>query len=181
MAFGTLTTNRRRRGLTLIEGLIAASVLAVAVVGIVGPISASYKHAAAAESTSLAVALAGQLLEEISAKSFADPSDQSLTRGPEANEVAAGRPAFDNIDDYHNYADSTDGSSGVVTRALDGSTLDLGRRGIVRRSVTVEYRDSPAGAAVAQGNFALVTVRVQARGAPSVVAHKLFCKYPGIN
>ena len=177
--FATSTTNHRRRGLTLIEGLVAASVLAVAVVGIIGPIAASYKHAAAAEATSTAATLAGQLLEEISARPFADPSDQSLALGPEANEAAAGRPAFDNIDDYHNYADSTDGSSGVLIKALDGSTLGLAPRGAVRRSVTVQYRATPSGAAVVQGDFALVTITVQAHGGPQVVAHKLFCKYPG--
>jgi hypothetical protein len=171
----------RRCGLTLIEGLVASSVLAIAVVGIIGPIAASYKHSAAAESTSLAVGLAGQLLEEISSKPFVDPSDQSVTLGPEANEVSAGRAAFDNIDDYHLYADSTDGSSGVRIKALDGSTLDLARRGVVRRNVRVEYRASPSGGAVAQGDFALVTVTVTPAAGPQVVARKLFCKYPRSN
>ena len=183
MGSGTSITDRRpgaRRGLTLIEGLVASCVLAVAVVGIIGPIAASYKHSAAAESTSQAVALVGQLLEEISSKPLVDPSDQSMTLGPEGNEAAAGRLAFDNIDDYHLYADSTDGSSGAPMKALDGSTMDLARRGVVRRSVSVEYRADPAGPAVASGDFALVTVTAQGHAGPPVAAHKLFCKYPEI-
>jgi hypothetical protein len=166
---------------TLIEGLVASSVLAVAVVGIIGPIAASYRHTAAAEATSLGVALAGQLLEEISAKPFADPSDQSRVLGPEADEAAGGRAAFDNLDDYHLYADSTDGSSGVVLKALDGSTIDIARRSALRRSVSVEYRADPGGPAAPAGEYALVTVTVQAHGGPPIVARKLFCNYPESN
>src|ERR1041384_874508 len=88
----------RGRGFTLAEALIASVVLAVAVVGIMGPLSATYQQSRNQDESRIAVSLGRQLLEEIVSKPFVDPSDFSTTLGPEADE--SGRSAFDNVVDY---------------------------------------------------------------------------------
>lgn len=178
MACGTSTTNavrRKRTGLTLIEGLIASVVLGLAVVGIFAPISASYKQAEAAEHSSVAMTLARQLLDEISSKPFDEP-DSGGGLGPEADETLRG--AYDNIDDYHGYSDSTAADAAAPLRTTAGVSVLLAQHGTFTRSVTTEYRATPQGTAVASGNFLLVTVRVTRPDGGSVVLHKLFTRYP---
>jgi len=125
------TTNRMRRGFTLAESLIASVVLAVSVVGIMGPLSATYQQTRNQEESRIAVSLGRQLLDEISSKPFVDPSDFSTTLGPEADETS--RAAFDNIDDYHGYHDSTDSSAADFIKRLDGSSLPWTSSQIYRR------------------------------------------------
>src|SRR5258705_5061823 len=90
--------------------------------------------------------LATRRMDEILAKPFADPSDLSTTLGPEADEP--NRAAFDNIDDYHGYHDSTDSNATDFIKTSSGQTIGWISTDIYRRSVTVEYRATPAGAAV---------------------------------
>jgi hypothetical protein len=150
-------------------------VLGVAVVGIVAPVIAQYQQRQAAEQTSIGVELARQLLDEMAARPVVDPSDYSTTLGPEADE--SGRSAFDNVDDYHNYKDSTDGSDGPLMMMADGSTVQLSRQGVYKRKVTVEYRADPNGVAAAGGDFALATVTVTLPRGGQVVVHRLFTKH----
>src|SRR5688572_22983878 len=100
----------RRAGLTLAESLIACVVLAIAVAGMMAPIAASHQQSRAAESSATCASLARQLMDEIVARPFVDPTDQSTTLGPEAGELTHAQ--FDNIDDFHGYRDSSDGSVG---------------------------------------------------------------------
>src|SRR5215212_511480 len=86
-----------RKGFTLAEGLVASVVLAVAVGGIIAPISASYQQTQTVKQSSIAISMAQQLMDEILSKPFADPSDLSTTLGPEADEGS--RTLFDNVDD----------------------------------------------------------------------------------
>ena len=135
--------------------MLASAVLGVATVAVVGPIMAARQQTEAVAGASEGLALARQLLEEIAAKPYADPDDGNIIRGPDAME--SGRDLFDNVDDYHGYADATTAmrmlSGPVVATAADGSKYS--------RHVTVEYRAGPGGPAVAVGDFALVTVSVK--------------------
>src|SRR2546421_10312427 len=101
--------HRAGRGFTLAEGLLAVVVLSVAVGGIMAPISASYQQTRAVSQTTTAISMAQQLLDEILSKPFVDPTDLSTTLGPEADEL--NRAAFDNMDDYHGYHDTTDSTA----------------------------------------------------------------------
>ena len=134
--------------------MLASAVLGVATVAVVGPIMAARQQTEAVAGASEGLALARQLLEEIAAKPYADPDDGNIIRGPDAME--SGRDLFDNVDDYHGYADATTAMrmlSGPVVATADGSKY--------ARHVTVEYRAGPGGPAVAVGDFALVTVSVK--------------------
>src|SRR5258706_6431882 len=107
-----------RLGFTLAEGLLAVAVLAVAVGGIMAPISASYQQTRTVSQTTTAISLAQQLLDEILSKPFVDPTDLSTTLGPEADEP--GRASFDNIDDYHGYHDTTDATKSDALKTSNG-------------------------------------------------------------
>ena len=173
----------RSRGFTLVEGLLAAAVLGVATVAVVGPIMAARQQSASIAGDAAALALARQLMEEIAAKPYADPDDGNIILGPEATEPS--RAYFDNVDDYHGYTDSTQ-----TLRTVDGQNAALAMEATVNattvtteppteelpspsptpapqqrklefaRRVSVEYRAGPQGPKVAAGDFAVVTVRV---------------------
>jgi MSHA pilin protein MshD len=160
-----------RRGFTLAEGLIASVVLAAAVAGIVGPLGASYQQTALGRQRSVAVSLAEQLLEEIIARPFVDPTDGSLSRGPEPGEN--GRGNFDNVDDYHGYTDST-----ATLSAMNGAGLGYSGGQSYTRTVTVQYRSTRSGPEVASGDFALVTVTVTAADGQSLALSRLVTRFP---
>jgi MSHA pilin protein MshD len=175
MARRTPSTDRRRRptarGLTLAEGLIAASVLAIAVVGIFAPLSATHQQTAAAQERGAGAALAEQLLEEIAAKPYADPSDGSTALGPEAGETTRG--LFDNVDDYHGYSDTTSGLT-----MLDGSAVSRADGLVFARDVTVTYRSTRGGSPTSSGDFALVTVGVTTPHGERISISRMVTRYP---
>src|SRR5213083_640533 len=61
---------RTRAAFTLAEGLIASVILALAVGGIIAPISASYQQTRTVKQTSIAISMAQQLLDEILSKPY---------------------------------------------------------------------------------------------------------------
>ncbi len=88
------------RGFTLLECLMAAAVLALAVAAICQAIVAGQMSTYDALYNERAVGLAESLMEEILALPYDDPGGATVA-GPEAGEV--NRAAFDNIDDFHGY------------------------------------------------------------------------------
>ena len=166
----------QRSAFTLAEGLLAAVVLAVAVAGLMAPMSASYQQTRNVKQTAQAISMAQQLLDEIISRPFADPTDLSTTLGPEADET--GRTYFDNIDDYHGYHDSTDSKAADFMKAVGGQSIGWNSADIYRRSVTVEYRSTPAGAAVATGDFVVVCVKVTMPHGQQVSVWRLVGRFP---
>ncbi len=165
-----IKASRGRRGFTLAEGLMAATLLSMSVVCILGPISASFEQSRAGERAATASALARQLLDEVGGKPFEDPSDYSRILGPEGDEPARSR--FDNIDDFHSYTDS---SSNLTL--LDDSTLSVGDGEVFNRGVTVDYRSDPATSAT-WGDMALVRITVIQPDGRAIRVNRLACRYP---
>jgi len=91
-----------RRGLSIIEGLLALGVLQVSVLAVTFAISAGRTHVREADLAVRAVEAAERLLEEVIAMPYADP-DGASALGPESGESPGG---FDNADDYHGYTDT---------------------------------------------------------------------------
>src|SRR3954471_4242191 len=147
-----------RNAFTLAEALIAVMVLMVAVGGIMAPISASYQQTRTVKQTTTAISLAKQLLDEILSKPFVDPSDLSTTLGPEADEPS--RASFDNIDDYHGYHDTTSSNAADAMKTATGAAITWSGDDVYSRNVTVEYRATRDGPAVASGDYLVVTVKV---------------------
>ena len=157
MAFRTCNT-RPRRGTSLAEALLASAVLAVAVVGVAGPLIAAHEQSQTADEQNVAMILARQLMEEIAAKPLCDAGGV-CSRGPESGIGESGRSKFDSADDYHGYSDNTQDMT-----LLSGMAVSLHSERPYSRSVSMEYRATPAGAAAASGDFGLVTVSVTTPG-----------------
>ena len=160
---------RRSRGYTLAESLIASVVLAAAVVGIAGTLSASYQQSAVRGNLNTALILAQQLMEEIAAKPVDVPSGQ--TDKPGWSQGQTDRTQYDNITDYDGYTDTSDS-----VKAWDGSTVDLGEGGSYTRTVTVTQNALPSGLTGTASDFYLVTVTVTMPHNQSTSVSQLFTR-----
>lgn len=160
----------RLAGFTLAEAMIATFILAVATTGIAGLLASSSQQSDAMQSSSVSQELARQMMEEIAAKSVAD-ADGNISLGPEAGENT--RSSFDQIDDYDGYTDTT---SSIAM--LDGTSVDLGEAQTYTRTVEVEYRAAPAGAATSSTDaaFCVVTIDIRRTGAAPATLVRLFAR-----
>jgi Tfp pilus assembly protein PilV len=152
MAWRTSTTNRRRIGFSTAEALMASTVLAIAVVGIAGPLGAASEQAKIVKERSTALVLARELLEEIASKPLCD-GGTSCHLGPESGETD--RTKYDSADDYNTYHDTTSS-----LKNLSGNAVGFDASSVYTRDVTVQYRTTPSGTSAASGDFGVVTVSV---------------------
>jgi len=94
---------RRTHALTIVECMIAMTILSVIVLVTCYTLAAGQQHIYEGNRLATAVRLGRDLLEEITARSYRDPSGTS-NFGPESDELT--RAAFDDVDDYKNYAEA---------------------------------------------------------------------------
>lgn len=149
---------------------MASTVLAIAVVGIAGPLGAASEQSKLVRERASALVLARELLEEISAKPLCD-GGTVCHQGPEISSGETDRSKYDSADDYNLYHDST-----AELRNLSGSKIAFDASAVYSRDVTVEYRATLAGAATTAGDFGLVTVRVTTPHKQVVSVARLLCK-----
>jgi prepilin-type N-terminal cleavage/methylation domain-containing protein len=143
--------SHRRHGFTLIEALVATTVLAMCGAAVLLGMSVSLQTTTASVEETLALGLAAQLMDEIAGARYHDSggSPTGLPLGPTAAETAAaGRQLFDSIDDYHGYSSkppvdiwgvplgADDGASGPRHALLQLPSAHLARW---RQSVSVSY------------------------------------------
>ncbi|MEX2176711.1 MAG: prepilin-type N-terminal cleavage/methylation domain-containing protein, partial [Pirellulaceae bacterium] len=96
----------RRRGFSLIEAMVAITILALAGSVLLLGVESSLQTTSDAVDRTIADGLAQQLLDEITTRHFKDPSQTSSTGplGPEGSESSAsGREQFNDTDDYHQF------------------------------------------------------------------------------
>jgi len=153
-----LRTRHAAGGFTLLESLLAATVLAMVICAVTVPFTTGVLNEQVNARRTLAVNLAEEMMEEILAKPYEDPQGASQV-GPEPGENRRSR--FDNIDDYNGYTESageiTDVSGEVVT---DPAARNLSRHvtagyvyvagqdtdedaSFIRVVVQVRYKDQP--------------------------------------
>ncbi len=143
---------RKPSGITLLETLLAALVLAMAVTAIIMPFTAAAQSTAQDARATLAVNLAQELMEEILATPFRD--------GDGTQDGETGRINWDDIGDYNNYVEgegSIAGIDGVVVD--DPAAVGLSRR-VATELVYVSGQDTAKPA-----TFYRVTVEVLYHGA----------------
>lgn len=93
---------RPRHGLTIVECMIAMTILSVIVLVTCYTLAAGQQHVYEGNRLASAVRLGRDLLEEITARGYRDPSG-TTNFGPESDELT--RAAFDDVDDYQNYSE----------------------------------------------------------------------------
>lgn len=95
-----------RRGITLIETLLAVTIAAMASAALLLAVESALSTATDAADRVIADGLAQQLLDEIVQKRYTEPgvAVDSTSFGPEMGETTAGRSGFDDVDDYHNFS-----------------------------------------------------------------------------
>jgi Tfp pilus assembly protein PilV len=154
-----------RAAFTLVEALMAATILAMAIFGILVPFTVGAQNQQADARGTLAVNLAQELMEEILSKPFYDPQGAS-NPGPETGETT--RNLFDNIDDYNGYSEP---DGGIVDH--DGNIVsDSIAKGLTRQAdcayVYVAGQDQATSA-----TFIRVTVTVSYKGTALVSLKRL--------
>ncbi|MCY2924107.1 MAG: prepilin-type N-terminal cleavage/methylation domain-containing protein [Planctomycetota bacterium] len=158
-----------RQGFSLIEAMIASTILAATVTAVSLPFTAGAQNEQDSARTTLAVALAEGLMEEILSKPFDDPAGNQ-TPGPEAAETS--RSLYDNIDDYHNYSDP----AGQIKDANGVVFTDPLATG-VSRSATVEYVYLSGQSATQAATIVRVTVTVKYKTQVVSTLQRLVYKY----
>jgi prepilin-type N-terminal cleavage/methylation domain-containing protein len=151
-----------RAGFTLVESMLAAVILSIAVIGLGGALAASSKQTTNSSGGSIAQSLANELMEEICGRAFLPPASNDQPGYKAGN---TDRSKYDNVADYDGYTDSS------PFRALNGDVVNVG--GSYTRSVAFEYRATPSGTAVPSGDFGMVTVTVMGAGGQSVRISRL--------
>jgi hypothetical protein len=112
----------------MVEALLATTVLAIAIMGITVPFTVGAVNQEVESRNTLAVALAGDMLEEIQSKPY---SDGRYTPGPVAGQT---RATFNCMTDYDGYTESP---GNIV--ASDGSVvMDPASPGL-SRTVSAKY------------------------------------------
>ena len=147
----TRTGGGKTRGLTLLEALLAAVVLAMAAGAILMPFTAGAQSLAQDARSTLAVNLAQDLMEEILTRAFKDPDT--------ASDDALGRANWDDVSDYNGFAE---GEWAIAcldgTRVTDAAAVGLSRRVRVESFyVTGQSQGGPP-------TFLKVTVEILYRG-----------------
>jgi prepilin-type N-terminal cleavage/methylation domain-containing protein len=154
----------RRRGFTLLEGLVASVVLAILVLGVVGSLTTSYAQSQIVRSNGTAVMLVRQLVDEMSAK----PYSSSIALSPGAGT----RSSFTSV---NNYADYSDTSTSITT--LNGGTLDATGADVYTRQVSAAYATPSIDTASPPNSFAIVNVTVTGPNGKSVTIPEFFANY----
>ena len=147
----------RRRGLTLLECLIAIALLAACVIALTVPFQASADIELEDARRTLATSLATEMMEEILAKDFDDLA------GSDSGTSWAGlkRSGFDSMNDYHGYAEPAGSVCDIHGVAMD----DPASQGL-SREVTVAYVYLPGQDTSQPQNFAWIQVVVARDGDP---------------
>jgi prepilin-type N-terminal cleavage/methylation domain-containing protein len=118
-----------RRGFTLPEAVAASVIVAVMFIAALNTLAASRATQLRAADRMTGRHLAMDLMSEIMSRAYEEPTDVPVF-GPEGIEAVEGRPAYDDVDDYHGYIDDP-------PTGLDGSPLQ-GFSGW-RRTVVVQW------------------------------------------
>ncbi|HRK30428.1 MAG TPA: prepilin-type N-terminal cleavage/methylation domain-containing protein [Tepidisphaeraceae bacterium] len=118
-----------RSGFTMIESMIASTVLATVVIGISTALMSSHQQTTAMREQSMLLQLTRSLIEEIASTPFTDAADGF---GGGWTALNRDRRTYDDIYDWHGYADASPFQSMTVS----GAPLDYPAN--YRRSVIVE-------------------------------------------
>ncbi|MEK6644853.1 MAG: prepilin-type N-terminal cleavage/methylation domain-containing protein [Planctomycetota bacterium] len=146
--------HNRRPAFSLVEALIAATILTIVSASAALPFAAGVQHANEAARLENACALGQAFMEEILAHPFFEPGSRVASPGPDAGETD--RSLFDNIDDYHGYTESATGPRDYRNQAITDPAFTN-----MYREVTAAYITFPGQVASDTNSLIRVTVLVK--------------------
>jgi Tfp pilus assembly protein PilV len=94
---------RRSRGLTVVECLLALTILSVTVLAATMTLSAGAQHDRRGNRAAVAARLGRDMLEEITSRAYAEPVSAPAF-GPEFGEIS--RALYDDVDDYNGLSEA---------------------------------------------------------------------------
>jgi prepilin-type N-terminal cleavage/methylation domain-containing protein len=157
---------RTTGGFTLAECLIASVVLAIAVLGICGALTAATRQTEAMEVEAHCLSMARQLMEQIAACAFDPPASNDHPGWGAAN---ADSWQYDDIKDFNGYDEDT---SIVLNPVQFIDTVTF------HRQASVQFRATPGGAANPAGDFAMISVTVTPDShAEPLTLHRMAARY----
>jgi Tfp pilus assembly protein PilV len=161
-----LARRSRRRAFTLMEGLTAAVILAILVLGVAGSLNAAYQQSEVVGANATAIMLARQLADEIVSKPF-NPTN---TLGPGG---LSSRSLFTDVSNYSGYSDAS-----TSMPLLAGGSIDVTESDIYNRQVSVSVGVQPSIDGVSPAtDFAIVTVTVTCPNGQTVSIPELVANY----
>ena len=117
----------RRHGLTIVECLVAMTILSVIVLVTCHTLAAGHEHIHYGDRVATAARLGSDMLEEIAARDYRDPVTPA-NFGPEAGEA---RAQFDDVDDYNGYAEAAGSVKDFAGNAYPADEQVFSRRVMV--------------------------------------------------
>lgn len=147
-----------RRGLTLVEVILATVVVGVMMAGALATVSASQRASRTQADQAFAQVLAQDLLDEMMGLAYADASDSAVTNGPTAAETLPGnRSLLNDVNDYKSWSESP-------PRRRDGTAIS--GAGTLTRRVAVDFvtPDAWTTPSVTDQGAARITVSVTRGG-----------------
>lgn len=147
-----------RCGFTLVEALLASTILAIVAASVSLPFVAVAQQMNASAEIDTAVRLGEELMEEILARPFYAPGETEPLPGPEASEKA--RRYYNAVDDFKNYTEYK--GSGVKRHVEDysGAVITGGDLDGFWRQVNVVYVRMPEQAADSS-DYSFMRIRVR--------------------
>lgn len=159
-----------RRGLTLVESLMAAVVLSIVATSALLPFTAGASHALAAIRLQKATAYGQAMMEEVLARPFYGPDG---TTNPPGTDTAFEdrRQRYDDLDDFNGFTEQVTGMNDYINQPI----TDPDATGLWR-DVTITYVSFPGQQAADTNSYILVRVRVWDGNALLVTLHRLVAR-----
>jgi Tfp pilus assembly protein PilV len=127
----------RRGGLTLIDAMLSIVILNIVVLALTYTVVSGHQQVRVGADSAHAMTLARDLMEEVISREYSEP-DGDTTLGPDLGELA--RADFDDIDDYHNYAQAAGALTDVAGDTL-GEPWQKYSRSVTVAADTIDVTD----------------------------------------
>ena len=155
---------RRRNGLTVVECLVAMTILSIVVLVTAHTLAAGQQHVHYGDRIATAARLGRDVLEEVTSRAYRDET-LPANFGPETGEA---RATFDDADDYHNYTEAAGALRDFAGNLYAADDQQFSRSVTVTAATqTVLLRDTVSGVDVPR-DFAGLRVVVTVRAANGV-------------
>lgn len=163
-----------RRGFTLVEALLATTILSVVALSALLPFAAGLQNTQEAVKFEQAVELAEAMMEEVLARPFFAPTSRAPSPGPESGETS--RALFNAVDDFHDFCEFNELSQKSEPADFRDQKMSDTTVEAYHREVSVDYVSFPDQSVADTDSFMHVQVRVYHNQALLVTLDRLIAR-----